>query len=90
MSDKQNDTSTDTEDIATKILHLLSIYPIISPTMLQGGLGPQMRPAQWRPVLAQLIEDKKVIESQKSMMTPNDRYNTYSRLSLPGTEISDD
>ena len=80
---------TDAEDIATKILHLLSIYPIISPTMLQGALGPQMRPAHWRPVLETLIEDKRVIESQKSMLTPTERYNTYSRLSLPGTNIGD-
>ncbi len=90
MSNKVNDSSTDAEGIATKILHLLSIYPIISPTMLQGGLGPQMRPAQWRPVLAQLITDGKVIESNKSTTTPADRYNTYSRLSLPDTDLSDD
>lgn len=85
-----NTTGTEAEDIATKILHLLSIYPIISPTMLQGGLGPQMRPALWRPVLTALIKDGKVIESNKSMTTPNDRYNTYSRLSLPDTDLSDD
>ncbi len=90
MNKKVNDSDNDTEDIATKILHLLSIYPIISPTMLQGGLGPQMRPASWRPVLAQLVKDGKVIESNKSMTTPADRYNTYIRLSLTGTDISDD
>lgn len=90
MNIEVHDNHDAAEDIATKIVHLLSIYPIISPTMLQGGLGPQMRPAQWRPVLAQLIDDGKVIESQKSMMTPNDRYNTYSRLSLPSTLISDE
>ncbi len=74
--------------IETKILHLLRIYPIISPTMLQGGLGPQTRPAQWRPVLAKLIAQGKVIEEQKSMQTPSERYNTYSKLSLPGTTVS--
>ncbi len=89
MNTKVSDADTPVEHIETKILHLLSIYPIISPTMLQGGLGPPMRPAQWRPVLAQLISDGKVIESSKSMMTPNDRYNTYSRLSLPGVDVSD-
>lgn len=75
-------------EIATKILHLLSIYPIISPTMLQGGLGPYMKPALWRPVLAELIESGKVILEQESMQTPTDRYNTYSKLSLPDTTIS--
>ena len=70
------------EDIATKIVHLLGIYPVISPTMLQGGLGPQLKPALWRPVLAQLIEDGIVIEESVSMQTPTDRYNTYTKLSL--------
>jgi len=76
------------EEIETKILHLLRIYPIISPTMLQGGLGPATRPAQWRPVLIDLIEQGKVIEEQESMQTPSERYNTYSKLSLAGTTVS--
>ena len=76
------------DEIATKIIHILGIYPIISPTMLQGGLGPYMKPAQWRPVLADLISKGKVVEDQESMQTPTDRYNTYSKLSLPGTKVS--
>ncbi len=76
------------EMIETKIVHLLGIYPIISPTMLQSGLGPSTKPAQWRPVLQKLITEGKVIEEQKSMQTPSDRYNTYSKLSLPGTTVS--
>ncbi len=84
-----NAPATDADKIASKILHLLKIYPIISPTMLQGGLGPQTRPAVWRPVFEQLIKEGKVIESSYSTTTPADRYNTYSRLSLPGTKISD-
>ena len=47
-------------EIEVKILHLLGIYPIISPTMLQGGLGPSVKPALWRPVLARLINEAKV------------------------------
>lgn len=90
MNTEVHDNHDAAEDIATKIVHLLGIYPIISPTMLQGGLGPQMRPAQWRPVLAKLIEEGKVVESSHSTLTPNDRYNTYSRLSLPSTLISDE
>lgn len=75
-------------DIEAKILHLLGIYPIISPTMLQSGLGPSTKPAQWRPVLVSLIAAGRVIEEQESMQTPSERYNTYSKLSLPGTTVS--
>jgi len=69
-------------EIEAKILHILGIYPTISPTMLQGGLGPYTKPALWRPVLAKLVEEGKVIESQESLQTPSDRYNTYTKLSL--------
>ncbi len=75
------------EEIGIKIVHLLKIYPIISPTMLQSGLGPQLKPAQWRPVLTTLIEQGKVIETKESMQTPSSRYNTYSKLALPGTKL---
>ena len=75
------------EEIEIKIVHLLRIYPIISPTMLQSGLGPQLKPAQWRPVLTTLIDTGKVIEAKESMQTPSSRYNTYSKLSLPGTKL---
>ncbi len=80
--DKSNITEPTSEDIEAKILHILKIYPTISPTMLQSGLGPYTKPALWRPVLARLIEEGKVLESQESLQTPSDRYNTYSKLSL--------
>ena len=70
------------DEIRTKILHLLSIYPVISPTMLQGGLGPSVRPVHWRPVLEQLEDEGIVIKEQDSMQTPTGRYNTYTKLSL--------
>lgn len=75
------------QEIREKILHVLGIYPVISPTMLQAGLGPYTKPARWRPILQELIEAKKVIESQVSLQTPSDRYNTYTLLQLPDVEI---
>jgi len=76
------------DEIRTKILHLLSIYPIISPTMLQGGLGPAMKPVLWRPVLEELIKEGAVVQEQESMLTPTERYNTYTKLSLPGAIVT--
>jgi len=88
MTDEDNLTiGPSPEEIQTKIVHLLGIYPIISPTMLQGALGPSTKPALWRPALAELIERGEVIEDQESMLTPTDRYNTYTKLSLPGTSV---
>ena len=83
--DKAYDETTEAMqqlEIELKILHLLSIYPVISPTMLQGGLGPYTKAALWRPVLAKLVAQGKVIETQENLQTPSDRYNTYTKLSL--------
>ncbi len=85
-----NDATIEQLEIGVKILHLLKIYPIISPTMLQSGLGPQLKPAQWRPVLTKLIAAGDVIDEKESMQTPAERYNTYSKLSLPGTVVTRD
>lgn len=85
MNEQAEPESVDEEvqaEIAVKIVHLLGIYPIISPTMLQGALGPQVKAGIWRPVLTQLIEEGKVVEESVSMLTPTERYNTYTKLSL--------
>lgn len=42
--------------IETRILETLAIYPRLSPTMLQAGLGPALSPKLWRPALDRLIE----------------------------------
>ena len=80
------DNSTEA-DVEAKILHILQIYPIISPTMLQSGLGPQTKPAVWRPVLRRLIDEGKVKEDQESLQTPSERYNNYTKLSLPNVRV---
>ncbi len=77
----------DPKVIRAKILHILRLYPIISPTMLQGGLGPYMKPIEWRPVLEDLIAKEIVAESQRSMQTHQERYNTYTFLHLPKTKL---
>lgn len=87
MTTDAKPTEQSASDIEAKILHILGIYPVISPTMLQSGLGPYTKPALWRPVLALLIAEGKVVETQESLQTPSERYNTYSKLSLPLTEV---
>ncbi len=72
----------DTGNIKEKIVHMLTIYPLISPTMLQGGLGPYVKPRDWKPLLEVLIQEGVVVRTQEEVFTPNDRFNTYTKLSL--------
>lgn len=74
-------------EIEVKILHILEIYPVISPTMLQGGLGPGVKSADWRPVLNSLLDRGIVVKSEVNKQTPVGRYNCYKRLSLANVEL---
>jgi len=73
-------------EIRLRILHILGIYPIISPTMLQGGLGPFCRPADWRPILSELLEEGVVIREEEQLPTTQGRSNSYSKLRLTTTD----
>lgn len=68
-----------------KILHCLSIYPIISPSMLQIGIGTHHAPTEWKPALRELIQRGDILETEKDTKTVTGRNFTYTRLMLPGT-----
>ncbi len=71
--------------VKEKIIHLLGIYPIISPTMLQVGLGPHCKPAIWRPALQALVDIGDVVEGTDTKLNPAGRHNTYNLLYLRAT-----
>jgi len=97
MSHKEDNTESEMEmltpdgekRIREKILHLLSIYPKMSPTMLQGALGPQTKPIHWKPILEQLIEEGVITLEHDNVMTPAQRFNTYKILSLTSPKEHD-
>lgn len=68
--------------IRDRIIHLLGMYPILSPSMLQVGLGPNLPPKEWRPVLAEMLEDKTVTRLEIVAPTPFGQHRTYTQLSL--------
>ena len=65
-----------------KILHVLSIYPKISATMLQVGIGTGISPDIWHPILERLIIDGLVDKKQVRVMTPKGRDQVYTIISL--------
>lgn len=68
--------------IRDKILHVLKIYPRLSPSMLQVGLGTALSSSIWKPVLRQLIADGEVLETNQRAETPTGRQQVYTVLSL--------
>lgn len=77
-----------TEDegmIRKKIIHVLTIYPKISVTMLQMGIGTSQAPKVWKPVLEAMIKEGSVKRQIISSVTPLERAQTYTILSLPAS-----
>ncbi len=70
-------------DIEDRILHLLTIFPKISPSMMQIGIGSALPPRWWKPVLEKLIKSGKVQMDHIVSTTSTGRTQTYTVLSLP-------
>jgi len=76
------------QEVATKILHILQVFPAISPSMLQIGIGSSLPAKLWRPILQQMIDDKVVKQDFCLFPTASGRQTTYTIISLFDTEIS--
>src|SRR3954462_413217 len=75
--------------IRHRILHTLWIYPKISPSMLQIGIGTGFPSALWHPVLDQLIANGIVLRTQVQATNPvSKRDQTYTVLTADSAETS--
>lgn len=72
-------------EIQDKILHILSVYPQISPSMLQISLN--LPASSWKPALEHLIKDEKVVRMVVVMNTPTGRLQSHTILHLTSTEL---
>lgn len=77
---------TSDQIIREKILQTLTIYPRISPTMLQVGIGTSITPKMWHPILDKLIEDGLVKrDARQAANNISGRDQTYTIISLAST-----
>lgn len=70
------------EYIRQRIVHVLTIYPGISPSMLQVGIGTALGPKLWHPVMDRLKTIGRVVEGEVMAQTPGGRDLTYKTLTL--------
>jgi hypothetical protein len=75
-------TTDPTQEIKAKILKVLEIYPRISPSMLQIGIGPQYKAEAWRPVLEALVSEGLVAQDDIADFSVTGRYQLYKVLHL--------
>lgn len=75
-------TIAEKQFIQDKILHTLKVYPVISPSMLQVGIGNHIAASMWRPILELLIVKGIVFEDEYLKDTPKRMNYPHTRLSL--------
>jgi hypothetical protein len=68
--------------LRSKIIHVLSVYPQLSPSMLQVGLGTSLPPNIWKPHLDELIEEGVILRTQRVVESPIGRAQNYVILEL--------
>ena len=88
VESSEDDFIPTTDDIIrTRLIHTLTIYPGISPSMLQVGIGTAISPKMWHPIMQKLKDEGLVIEDERMAQNPGGRDLTYKKLSLKQPEI---
>jgi len=82
MSTEEDFEPVSTAIVKAKILHCLSIFPKLSQSMLQVGIGTAISSKIWIPILEQLKQDGLVKVEEKVARTPSARDQTYHIISL--------
>ena len=78
MSNDEEDFIEVTNDLVeAKILHVLGIYPRLSHSMLQVGIGTGLPPKIWRPVLDRLEKEGKIKQYDVGSISPSGRDQIY-------------
>ena len=68
--------------IHDKIVHVLTIWPQLSPSMLQVGIGTAVSPRIWHPVLENMISTGKIVKNEVRARSPTGRDQVYTVLEL--------
>lgn len=66
--------------IGDKILYVLSLYPGISPVMLQMGLSPNVKARLWKPIMYEMIEQGLVRQETILAWSPSGQRRGYIKL----------
>ena len=83
MTQVEEDIEGPDEDfIAKQIKCYLEVYPVLSPTMLQSALGPQLSPKIWKPVLEDMITNGIITRDTVGVQMPSGRHRDFVTLAL--------
>ncbi len=70
------------EVIVRKIMHTLKLYPGVSMTMLQVGIGTSIPPELWKPIYHKMLNARQLFETSESVEAPNGRIQSYKHIHI--------
>ena len=82
IEEEQDFEAATTDLIRNKILHVLKIYPRISMSMLQVGIGTAISPKMWHPIFDSLKKEGKIDEKTVAAQGPSGRDQSHTIISL--------
>jgi hypothetical protein len=65
------------DETKQKILHTLTIFPFVSGSMIQVGIGPAHPSKLWRNCLEELMKDGIVLMTSRQAVSPGGRATVY-------------
>lgn len=68
--------------VRERIITLLSIYPTISPSMLQIGLGSSLPTLVWRPVFDEMVSAGEIVEGLIEGPPTDSRQRPFKTVAL--------
>ena len=70
--------------VRLRIQHTLKIFPVLSHSMLQQGVGTGFPAKMWAPILENMVNDGEVHRTHRTMKHPaTGREQTYTLFTLP-------
>ncbi len=52
------------EHIHKQLAHLLQVYPVLSPTMIQSCFGARVRPVIWKPIMELMLQEGVLVRNE--------------------------
>ena len=72
----------DQTQIQEQLTHLLKVYPVLSPTLIQGLLGSNIRPTFWKPVLEAMIDEGSISRDEVQAQNAYGQFRSYTCIRL--------
>lgn len=76
------------EMLRSRIVHVLTVFPFLSQSMINVGIGTSIPSKLWQPILEDLISEGTISKTAINAQSPSDRNQTYTIYHLSKNSYS--